>query len=75
MRRGVARGHALVGCQAVIRAVMEADRDTPAELLEAICFIGDPIGLTDDKKGYRCAFKLVPDDSHEYAKMVAEHAD
>lgn len=22
---------------------------------------GDPIGLTDDKKGYRCVFKLIPD--------------
>ncbi len=32
---------------------------------------GDPIGLTDDKKGYRCAFKLVPDNSLEYARLAA----
>lgn len=36
---------------------------------------GDPIGLTDDKKGYRCAFKLVPDNSDEYARLAAEQAD
>ncbi len=36
---------------------------------------GDPIGLTDDKKGYRCVCKLVPDNSHEYARFAAEHED
>ena len=36
---------------------------------------GDPIGLTDDKKGYRCTFKLVPDNSLEYAQLAAEHED
>ena len=36
---------------------------------------GDPIGLTDDKKGYRCTFKLVPDNSLEYARLAAEHED
>lgn len=30
-----------IDCQAAIRAVMEADRDTPAELLEAICLIDE----------------------------------
>lgn len=33
---------------------------------------GDPIGLTEDKKGYRCTFKLVPDNSHEYAPSAEE---
>jgi hypothetical protein len=36
---------------------------------------GDPIALTDDKKGYRCTFKLVPDNSPEYARLAAEHED
>ncbi len=36
---------------------------------------GDPIELTDDKKGYRCAFNLVPDNSHEYARLAVEHED
>lgn len=36
---------------------------------------GDPIKLTDDKKGYRCVFKLVPDTSHEYARLAAEQED
>ncbi len=36
---------------------------------------GDPIGLTDDKKGYRCTFKLVPDNSLEYARLAADRED
>lgn len=35
----------------------------------------DPVGLTDDKKGYRCTFKLVPDNSLEYARLAADRED
>ncbi len=31
--------------------------------------------LTDDKKGYRCTFKLVPDNSLEYARLAADRED
>lgn len=30
-----------IDCQAIIRAIMQADRDTPAELLDAICIIDE----------------------------------
>ena len=36
---------------------------------------GDPIELTDDKKGYRCTFKLMHDNSLEYAPLAAEQED
>lgn len=32
---------------------------------------GDPIGLTADKKGYRCIFRVVPDSSSEYAREAS----
>jgi hypothetical protein len=35
----------------------------------------DPIELTDDMKGYQCVFKLLPDDSREYAQVAAERDD
>jgi hypothetical protein len=36
---------------------------------------GDPIELTEDSKGYRCVFRLVPDDSREYARLAIERDD
>jgi len=36
---------------------------------------GDPIGLTDDKKGYRCAFKLVPDSTYSHSEAAINVAD